>query len=43
LIVQRAEEERANGEMRESRQEMIEKKKHDQNRMLGGEYPPAEQ
>jgi hypothetical protein len=32
--VQRAEEERANREMRESRQEMIEKKKHDQSRML---------
>jgi hypothetical protein len=28
LIVQRAKEERVNGEMQESRQEMIEKKKH---------------
>jgi hypothetical protein len=36
LVVQRAEEERANGEMRESRQEMITKKKHSQNWMLGG-------
>jgi hypothetical protein len=35
LVVQQAEEERANEEMRESRQEMIEKKKHYQNRMLG--------